>query len=45
VNRTMLPSIVEFMALNELQTGDSSEALVPSAGSRCGICWAPSLFS
>jgi hypothetical protein len=34
--KTMLPSMVEIMALNELQKGDLSEAPVPFLGSRRG---------
>jgi hypothetical protein len=35
----MLPSVVEFMALGELQTGNPSEALVSFVGSMHGVSW------
>jgi hypothetical protein len=41
----MLPSMVKFMALSELQMGDPSEALVPFTGSRHGVRWEPSSYS
>jgi hypothetical protein len=41
----MLPSMVEFMVIGELQTGDLSEALVSSTGSKCGVRWGPSSYS
>jgi hypothetical protein len=34
---TMLPSVVEIIALGELQTDNPSEALVSLAGFRCGV--------
>jgi hypothetical protein len=45
VSCTMLPSMVKFMALSELQMGDPSEALVPFTGSRHGVRWEPSSYS
>jgi hypothetical protein len=45
VTCTMLPLMVVFMVLGELQTDDLSEALVPSTSSRCGVCWGPSSYS
>jgi hypothetical protein len=33
----MLPSMVEIIAFDELQTGNTSEALVPLVGSRNGV--------
>jgi hypothetical protein len=39
VSRTMLPSMVEIMALGELQKGDPSEAPTPFIGSRCKVRW------
>lgn len=37
LSRTMLPSMVEMIAFNELQTGNTSEASVPLVGSRNGV--------
>jgi hypothetical protein len=45
VSSTMHPSMVEIMALSELQTGDPSEALVPFIGSRREVHWGPSSYS
>jgi hypothetical protein len=39
VSSTMLPSMVEFMALGELQMGKPSEALVPFVGAMHGVSW------
>jgi hypothetical protein len=36
---TMLPLVVEIIALGELQTDNPSEALVSLAGFRCGVRW------
>lgn len=36
-SRTMLPSMVEIIAFDELQTGNTSEASVPLVGSRNGV--------
>jgi hypothetical protein len=39
LGRTILPSMVEIMALDELQTGNLSDALAPSARARREVCW------
>jgi hypothetical protein len=41
----MLPSMVEIMALGELQTGNPSETPVPFAGSRCEVHKGSSSYS
>jgi hypothetical protein len=45
VSCTILPSMVKFMSLGELQMGDPSEALVPFTGSRHGVRSEPSSYS
>lgn len=40
----MLPSMVEFMELDELQTGDPIEALVPFTGSKHRVRLGPSSY-
>jgi hypothetical protein len=42
---TMHPSMVEIMAPDELQTGNSSEAPAPCTGSRRRVYWRPSSYS
>jgi hypothetical protein len=38
----MLPSMVDIMALGELQMGNPSETLVPFVVCRHGVHWGPS---
>lgn len=45
MSSTILPSMVEIMALRELQMGDLSEAPTPFVGSRRGVRWGPSSYS
>jgi hypothetical protein len=45
VSCTMLPWMVEIMALGELQIDNLSEAPVPSVGSRHEVRWGPSSYS
>jgi hypothetical protein len=42
-NHTFLDGLA--MALDELQTGNLSEVLVPFVGSKHRVCWGPSSYS